>query len=91
MYLRNSKKLKFTPSVVKVVEVIAINCEKSPSENMNEAYTLTVDGSRASIIAEAEWGVLHALGTEFSFSIRVKRNFGTMFHFFTSFTDGPIS
>ena len=67
MYLRKSKKLKFTPSVVKTVEVIAINCEKSPSENMNEAYTLTVDGSRASIIAEAEWGVLHALGTEFLF------------------------
>ena len=59
------KKLRFSPDISKIeqIEVFVYNCEEHPKDGMNEAYTISADSGHVRIIAEAEWGVMHALET----------------------------
>lgn len=59
------KKLRFSPDISEIeqIEVFVYNCEEHPKDGMNEAYTISADSGRVRIMAEAEWGVMHALET----------------------------
>jgi len=62
----NSKKLRFNAGdlqVIDTLEVHVFNCDDYPGDGMNEAYTLNVEVGKVKILAESEWGILHALET----------------------------
>ena len=83
-----SKKLRFgdLPNKIESIQVHVYNCENYPKDGMSEAYTLNVENGNVKIMAEAEWGVIHALET-FAQLIRKIENYSGVYT--TFITDFP--